>query len=147
MGDRKRDSECQLPLPKDISILSRQLRRSQQVYVFVLSGRSFKVFDCRSDGNGKTWSRTLVQCNSFPTNDYLVSSRNVSFLLLKDSAIETVAKIQAKVDAQLFKEKIAPVLDIRTRFVGEEPYSKVTDTYNHAMQGNVWRLIRIGYFT
>ena len=61
----------------------------------------------------------LSNVTVFPTNDYLVSSATFPSYFLKDSAIETVAKIQAKVDAQLFKEKIAPVLDIRTRFVGE----------------------------
>jgi len=46
-----------------------------------------------------------------------------------------LAKIQARVDATLFKEKIAPVLGITKRFVGEEPYSKVTEVYNQAMKG------------
>jgi [citrate (pro-3S)-lyase] ligase len=31
-------------------------------------------------------------------------------------------------------ERIAPLLEIRTRFVGDEPFSKVTEVYNQAMQ-------------
>lgn len=109
-------------------------QQSQQVYVFVLSEDRSEFSTADRMEMVKRGVAHLSNVTVFPTNDYLVSSATFPSYFLKDSAIKTVAKIQAKVDAQLFKENIAPVLDIRTRFVGEEPYSKVTDTYNHAMQ-------------
>jgi len=44
-----------------------------------------------------------------------------------------VAQVQAELDAQVFKEFIAPSLEIAVRFVGEEPLSPVTQVYNQAL--------------
>ena len=35
---------------------------------------------------------------------------------------------------QRYLKKIAPILEIQQRYVGEEPYSEVTAVYNQAMQ-------------
>ena len=56
------------------------------------------------------------------------------YLVEKEKAPLEVAAIQATLDATLFKERIAPILEIQQRYVGEEPYSEVTDVYNQAMQ-------------
>ena len=53
---------------------------------------------------------------------------------LKDQAVESIARVQAVLDATLFKERIAPALQIKTRFVGEEPLSPVTEVYNESMR-------------
>ncbi|MCA8631675.1 [citrate (pro-3S)-lyase] ligase, partial [Escherichia coli] len=68
------------------------------------------------------------------TEDYLVSSATFPTYFLKEKAPLEVAAIQATLDATLFKERIAPILEIQQRYVGEEPYSEVTDVYNQAMQ-------------
>lgn len=69
-----------------------------------------------------------------PTRDYQVSSATFPSYFLKDQAIESVARIQATLDATLFKERIAPALHIKTRYVGEEPLSPVTEVYNESMR-------------
>ncbi|NRC83652.1 GNAT family N-acetyltransferase [Enterococcus faecalis] len=68
------------------------------------------------------------------TEDYLVSSATFPTYFLKEKAPLEVAAIQATLDATLFKERIAPILEIQQRYVGEEPYSEVTAVYNQAMQ-------------
>ena len=109
-------------------------KQSEQVYVFVLSeDRSEFSFDERFE-MVKQGVKHLANVTVLPTNDYLVSSATFPSYFLKDRAIENVADKQAAIDAQIFKERIAPVLDIRTRFVGEEPYSKVTEIYNQSME-------------
>ena len=64
----------------------------------------------------------------------MVSSLTFPAYFLKDRAQLNIARVQAHLDATLFKERIAPVLHIKKRFVGEEPYSKVTNIYNEAMK-------------
>ena len=69
-----------------------------------------------------------------PTRDYQVSSATFPSYFLKDQAVESIARVQATLDATLFKERIAPALQIKTRFVGEEPLSPVTEVYNESMR-------------
>ncbi|MGM0124747.1 [citrate (Pro-3S)-lyase] ligase [Enterococcus sp. AZ194] len=108
-------------------------KESEQVYVFVLSADDSEFSSSDRFEMVKRGVAHLNNVTVFPTNDYLISSATFPSYFLKSSAIESVAKIQATVDAQLFKEKIAPVLAIDTRYVGEEPYSRVTEIYNQAM--------------
>ncbi|MBL1230969.1 [citrate (pro-3S)-lyase] ligase [Enterococcus sp. BWB1-3] len=109
-------------------------KQSNQVYVFVLSEDRSEFSSQDRLEMVKQGVAHLTNVTVLPTNDYLVSSATFPSYFLKDDAVESVARMQAAVDAQLFKEKIAPVLDIQTRFVGEEPYSKVTDIYNQSMK-------------
>ena len=45
-----------------------------------------------------------------------------------------MAKVQATLDAILFRDHIAPAAGITRRFVGEEPLSPVTQLYNDSMK-------------
>lgn len=66
------------------------------------------------------------------TRGYMVSAATFPSYFLKED--DDVTSIQATLDARIFKYKIAPVLNIDTRFVGEEPFSRATNLYNEAMQ-------------
>lgn len=74
-------------------------------------------------------SRVVV----LPTDHYLVANTTFPSYFLKDQADLAVAAEQARLDAQLFLTRIAPVLAIKQRFVGEEPNSPVTALYNQQM--------------
>lgn len=65
------------------------------------------------------------------TGDYMVSSKTFPSYFLKNDA--DITKIHAKLDAVIFKNYIAEALNIKTRFVGEEPLSVATDIYNKTM--------------
>jgi [citrate (pro-3S)-lyase] ligase len=66
------------------------------------------------------------------TDQYLVSSATFPSYFI--SGEDLLTKIQATLDAKLFKYHIAPVLGITVRFVGSEPFSRTTAIYNRAME-------------
>lgn len=64
------------------------------------------------------------------TGSYIISNAVFPSYFLEDE--ESAIKAQAKLDVALFK-KIAAALGVVTRYVGEEPFSKVTRIYNEIM--------------
>lgn len=65
------------------------------------------------------------------TSSYMVSTSTFPSYFLKEP--DTYVEVQALLDAQIFV-KIAKVLDISTRYVGEEPISVVTNIYNSILK-------------
>ncbi|MHA5104775.1 [citrate (pro-3S)-lyase] ligase [Oenococcus oeni] len=64
--------------------------------------------------------------------DYMVSYATFpAYFLTSD---QTVIEYQTTLDALIFKNQIAPVLNIQTRFLGEEPFSKTTGIYNRILE-------------
>lgn len=115
-------------------LIQRASEESEWVFVFVVTEDISEFsFDERLE---------MVQqgCSSFtnvtvlPTMNYQVSLATFPSYFLKDQAELEIAKEQAKLDAKLFKECIAKNLKIKCRYVGDEPYSKVTNVYNEAMK-------------
>ncbi len=62
---------------------------------------------------------------------YIISNATFPSYFLGDSL--AVARGHARLDIAVF-QKIAAALDITTRFVGDEPFSKVTALYNEVMR-------------
>lgn len=120
------------------------LKECDHLYVFVLSDDSSMFsfedrFRLVKEGTAHLPEVTVV-----PTGEYQVSQATFPSYFLKDQAEEQVAIHQAELDAKLFKDRIAPLLNIQTRFMGEEPLSKVTEIYNEAMEavfGNEMQLV------
>lgn len=108
-------------------------KANRQVYVFVVSEDRSEFTTKERLELVKLGVAHLDNVTVVPTNDYLVSSATFPSYFLKDRAEADLAKVQARFDAALFKEKIAPVLNITKRYVGEEPFSKVTEIYNQSM--------------
>ena len=65
------------------------------------------------------------------TESYMISSATFPSYFIKESDDVTLA--QAEIDISIFK-KIAEALNISVRYVGEEPFSQVTDIYNKVMK-------------
>lgn len=65
-----------------------------------------------------------------PSGPYMISSATFPSYFLRDSDAAVLA--QAELDATVFA-KIANVLNIRTRYLGEEPMSRVTSLYNEVL--------------
>jgi [citrate (pro-3S)-lyase] ligase len=65
------------------------------------------------------------------TGNYLISNATFPSYFLKDS--DTVILAHAKLDVTIFI-RIAQALNISVRFVGEEPFSHVTNLYNQIMK-------------
>lgn len=104
------------------------------VYVFVVSEEKSEFSSPERFALVKNGLKEFEDVTVLPARDYMVSSLTFPAYFLKDRAELNVAGVQARLDATLFKERIAPVLHIKKRFVGEEPYSKVTNVYNEAMK-------------
>lgn len=66
------------------------------------------------------------------TGNYMISSKTFPSYFLKEN--EDIIKIQAILDSKIFKNSIAPALNITHRFVGEEPFSPTTKIYNDTMK-------------
>lgn len=64
--------------------------------------------------------------------DYMVSYTTFPAYFIKTS--EDIAKYQTTLDARIFRNKIAPPLNITRRYLGTEPYSRVTDIYNETLR-------------
>jgi [citrate (pro-3S)-lyase] ligase len=64
--------------------------------------------------------------------DYMVSYLTFPAYFLPASS-DTV-HFQTQLDALIFKNKIAPPLNITTRYLGSEPYSRTTQIYNEMLQ-------------
>lgn len=66
------------------------------------------------------------------SGDYIISYATFPTYFIKNKADSN--KINAELDLTLFAGKIAPALNIKKRFVGTEPFCKVTDSYNDCMK-------------
>lgn len=62
---------------------------------------------------------------------YVVSRHTFPQYFLKDAA--DITRAYTGIDLQLFRDRIAPPLGVRHRFVGTEPTSKITAQYNKEM--------------
>lgn len=63
--------------------------------------------------------------------NYCISGATFPSYYIKEKS--RLTEIQARLDLDLFARRIAPALGIKRRFVGTEPYCKVTSTYNSVM--------------
>lgn len=64
--------------------------------------------------------------------NYIISSATFPSYFIKDG--KTVVNTHAKLDLEIFKTYIVPALNIKRRYVGEEPYCEVTKNYNRIMK-------------
>lgn len=67
-----------------------------------------------------------------PTSNYLISSVTFPTYFLKDNAL--AARESCMLDLAVFCDYFAPALSITRRFVGCEPFCRVTAEYNEAMK-------------
>lgn len=105
--------------------------RSPRVYLFVVEeDASFFPFADRLE---------LIRagCADIPnvaflrSGSYMISNAVFPSYFLRDK--EAVIEAQASLDIEIFK-KIAGVLGVTCRYVGEEPFSVVTEAYNRIMR-------------
>lgn len=106
-------------------------RENEVVHLFILS-EDASVFPAKDRLElVKTGVSGFKNVFIHQTGNYMVSSATFPSYFLDEQS--DVAEVQAKLDATIFKEWIVPVLGITRRYVGEEPYSEVTNRYNAAM--------------
>jgi [citrate (pro-3S)-lyase] ligase len=66
--------------------------------------------------------------------DYVISRYTFPTYFLRDETGLQIAAAQSELDVRLFAKWIAPVMNVRYRFVGTEDYCPTTHSYNDAMK-------------
>lgn len=105
--------------------------KSRKVYVIVVEeDQSVFPFEDRIDLVRKGTAH-LNNVTVIPGGRYVVSSLTFPSYFTRDSEL---ASAHSAMDVKLFLKYIVPALGITKRFVGTEPYSEVTESYNQAMK-------------
>lgn len=66
------------------------------------------------------------------TSEYIVSAATFPTYFFKDKV--KAQEADCVLDLKLFAERIAPALNIKERFVGNEPFCRITEGYNQEMK-------------
>lgn len=80
----------------------------------------------------KAGTADIKNCRVYESKRYLVSRATFPAYFIRDE--EHADEVKTEIDISLFSERIAPVLGIKKRFVGSEPFSPVTEAYNLKMK-------------
>ena len=107
-------------------------RRSDWLHLFVVreDASEFKFAD-RIELIKKGISH-LKNVTLHEGSDYIISKATFPTYFIKDKG--RVNELHAKLDLNVFRNQIASFLGITHRFVGTEPYCKVTNNYNKNMK-------------
>lgn len=113
-------------------LVERASAETDHVFVFVLS-EEMSVFTAEIRKRlVKAGVDHLTNVTVLSTDNYMVSNATFPSYFLKET--DDTTSIQARLDARLFANHIAPVLNISTRYVGNEPHSQATNIYNDALK-------------
>lgn len=105
--------------------------RISNVIVFVVEeDRSKFSFEERfkmvEDGIQDIWAEVM------PGGKFIISDMTFPSYFLKDDT--DIARAHASLDAEIFVSRIAKDLGLRQRYVGDEPFDKVTAMYNEELK-------------
>ena len=106
-------------------------QRISNVIVFVVEANKSKFtfeerFKMVEDGLQDIWVEVM------PGGKFIISDMTFPSYFLKDDT--DVARAHASLDAEIFVNRIAKDLGIRQRYVGDEPYDKLTQIYNEELK-------------
>jgi [citrate (pro-3S)-lyase] ligase len=109
-------------------------KKCDELYVFVVEeDLSIFPFDVRFDLIEKG-TEDLKNVKVLKGGKYIISSSTFPSYFLKNETETDIAKAQAELDVRIFANQLAPVLNIKKRFVGTEDYCVTTANYNEAMK-------------
>lgn len=104
-------------------------KKVDHLYVFVLEEDcSFFCFHDRIR-LVKEGTKDLQNVTVFRGGEFIISKKTFPEYFEKQDSVANSSK-----DIEIFARLIAPILDIKYRFVGKEPYSVVTNGYNEQMR-------------
>ena len=102
------------------------------LYVFAVSERGSMFSPEERLEMIKKGTADIKNCHVFESGMYLISRATFPAYFIRDE--EHAEAVKSDLDLELFCRKIAPALDIKIRFAGEEPFSAVTRAYNERMK-------------
>ena len=113
-------------------LVEKAARDNDVVHLFVLSEDLSQFPGAVRLALVQAGTADLANVHVHPTGDYIISAATFPAYFLREDV--NITEIQARLDARIFKEHIAPALGITRRYVGSEPLSPATAIYNAALQ-------------
>tara|TARA_R110001583_G_scaffold35585_1_gene118183 strand:+ start:30450 stop:31532 length:1083 start_codon:yes stop_codon:yes gene_type:complete len=114
-------------------LIEKASEENELVYLFVVSENlSAFPFEIR----WKLIKEGIAHLNNvkmLSTGPYIVSGAIFPNYFLKHESWSLISEKQAEIDVKIFAEYIAPVLNIKKRYIGCETYCETTAAYNTAM--------------
>ncbi|GBG95255.1 citrate lyase synthetase [Ligilactobacillus salitolerans] len=112
-------------------LVRKAAQENDLVYVFVVKNDA-SLFSTEErmrlvQEGTKEWKNVFVVSGA----DYLVSYATFPAYFLKTP--DDVIKYQTTLDARIFRDLIAPALNIKKRYLGTEPFSHTTGIYNQTL--------------
>jgi [citrate (pro-3S)-lyase] ligase len=105
---------------------------SEKLYIFVVEeNQSAFPYNVRLSLT-KQGVSDLSNVKVLPSGPYIISNATFPTYFLKKDIDITLT--QTELDITIFAQRIAPALNIKLRFVGEEPKCQTTQKYNNAMK-------------
>lgn len=102
------------------------------LYIFVVEeDKSFFGFEDRLE-MVKQGTEDIEKVQVLPSGRYIISQTTFGQYFTKDQVITEIDDVDY--DVRIFGEVVADILGISCRFVGEEPFDKVTKNYNETMK-------------
>ena len=107
-------------------------RECDNLFVFVVSEDKSRFSYKDRIEMVKEGTKDIPNVSVLPTGPYLISSATFPTYFLKNR--DNIAEIKCLLDIKIFTEYYAPHFNIRTRYVGCEPFSLATEQYNIALK-------------
>lgn len=113
-------------------LIDQALKYCDYLVIFVVSeDKSFFTFEERFK-LVKQGTADLKNVTVIPSGSFIISQFTFSDYFRKDDI--QLLTVSCERDLEIFCEKIVPYADIKIRFVGEEPFDRVTRFYNETMK-------------
>lgn len=113
-------------------LIEKAAKAVEFLYIFVVQeNKSYFKFEERFEMVRKGTAH-LPNVKVVPSGEMILSYSTLPVYFEKQERQEAI--IDASKDLEIFGEYIAPSLNITYRFIGEEPYDKVTRQYNEQMK-------------
>lgn len=112
-------------------VIEQAAKACGHVYVFVLSEDRSHFPAADRLALVRAGTTHLANVEVLPSGPYMISAATFPtyFLPQRDSA----AHVSCALDVEIFGRRIAPALGIKRRFVGTEPLSALTESYNRTL--------------
>ena len=110
------------------AIIEQASKESSVLYVFVVTEDSSEFRTEDRLRLVRLGMQDLANVQVIPAGSYVISRQTFPSYFLKSEKI--VQESHARLDCTIFRDSIAPALDITCRYIGEEPFCPVTRNYN-----------------
>lgn len=107
-------------------------KNSKKVIVFIVE-EDKSLFPFKTRYNlVKEGTKDLKNVKVVPGGEYIISSATFPTYFIREEDI--LVKAHAEIDAGIFGKYFGEKFNIKKRYVGEEPYCKVTNAYNQVLK-------------